>query len=443
MIGSAGIGHDDHAKHAVVFIQEVGLLGDLLFQELGVSTVFNHDLLHHLTYDDFKVLVVDFHPLQAVDVLDFIHDVLLHRRWAHDIQDVVGRDGTIRHWHSCLDEIVVLHQDVLGQWNHVLEFLTCTCFHNQLCHTWKTTCDVTRLSCHTWNLAKDHSFGHLVAFLDGQVGSNRHRIGAKHFFLLAHDQHRRVFLLVAGFCDHNFTEARLLVQLFAEGEPFFNALKGNGSLLFRDDHVVVGIPLTDRSVLFDLVSVLDKEDGAIRQHRRGQRHIGFSVHHLEFGRTRNDHHFLFAIGVGAVHRPQFIDLHHTRMFGADLVLVRNLRGCTTHVESTQGQLCSRLADGLRCNDTHCLARLDWAVGRKVFAVALRTDTLTRLASQHRTHLDFLNTRLFNGLRGLGSDLFSFCNQNLFRGGVVDVLACRTAFDSVPNAFHDFVVLTQW
>ena len=197
MIGSAGIGHDDHAKHAVVFIQEVGLLSDLLFQELGVSPVFNHDLLHHLTYDDFKVLVVDFHSLQAVDVLNFIHDVLLHRRWAHDIQDVVGRDGTIRHWHSCLDEIIVLHQNVLGQWNHVLEFFTCTCFHNhfavstldlsvaddaiyfrhhswvgwipgfeQLCHTWKTTCDVTRLSCHTWNLAKNHSLGHFVAFLD-------------------------------------------------------------------------------------------------------------------------------------------------------------------------------------------------------------------------------------------------------------------------------------
>ena len=44
---------------------------------------------------------------------------------------------------------------------------------------------------------------------------------------------------------------------------------------------------------------------------------------------------------------------------------------------------------------------------------------------------------------MGSDLFSFRNQNLFCGGVVDILACRAAFDSVPNAFHDFVVLAQW
>ena len=85
----------------------------MLLEELSVSTIFNHDLLHHLTDDDLEVLVIDFHTLQAVDVLDFIHDVFLDGRWPHDVQNVIRRHSTIRQWHARLDKVVVLNQDVL------------------------------------------------------------------------------------------------------------------------------------------------------------------------------------------------------------------------------------------------------------------------------------------------------------------------------------------
>ena len=69
---STSIGDHHHAKHAVVFVQEIRLFSNLLFQELRVTTVFNHHLLHHLTNDDLEVLVVDFHTLETVDVLNLI-----------------------------------------------------------------------------------------------------------------------------------------------------------------------------------------------------------------------------------------------------------------------------------------------------------------------------------------------------------------------------------
>jgi len=46
-----------------------------LGRSVGVARVGDLDLLQHLADDHLDVLVVDLHALQAVDLLDFVHQV--------------------------------------------------------------------------------------------------------------------------------------------------------------------------------------------------------------------------------------------------------------------------------------------------------------------------------------------------------------------------------
>ncbi len=56
---------------------------------VGVADVIDADLAEHLADDELDVLVVDFHALRAVHVLDLTQQVLLDRLFAGDPQDVV------------------------------------------------------------------------------------------------------------------------------------------------------------------------------------------------------------------------------------------------------------------------------------------------------------------------------------------------------------------
>ena len=57
-------------------------LDQLAGQELGVAGLDDRDALEHLADDDLDVLVVDRHALRAVDLLDLVDEVQLHRALA-------------------------------------------------------------------------------------------------------------------------------------------------------------------------------------------------------------------------------------------------------------------------------------------------------------------------------------------------------------------------
>ena len=68
-----------------------------------------------------------------------------------------------------------------------------------------------------------------------------------------------------------------------------------------------------------------------------------------------------------------------------------IRRCdTTRVEGTHRQLGSGLTDRLGRDDSDGLADVDELAGRERAAVADRTHTDSRLAGQHRTHLDVVH-----------------------------------------------------
>ena len=54
---------------------EVMTAGGILGRITGISDT---NLLHHLSYDDLDVLVVNGHTLKPVDLLNLVYEVLLH-----------------------------------------------------------------------------------------------------------------------------------------------------------------------------------------------------------------------------------------------------------------------------------------------------------------------------------------------------------------------------
>ena len=59
-------------EHALVFGAELELVHHFFGQEFGVADIFDLHPAHHLTRDDFQMLVVDVDALQPVDFLDLV-----------------------------------------------------------------------------------------------------------------------------------------------------------------------------------------------------------------------------------------------------------------------------------------------------------------------------------------------------------------------------------
>src|SRR5262249_57128878 len=75
--------------HAVVLFAEAELVHLLLEKERGIANVFDFDPAHHLTNDGLDVLVVDVYALQAVNLLNRVHQVSLGELFAQHGQQVV------------------------------------------------------------------------------------------------------------------------------------------------------------------------------------------------------------------------------------------------------------------------------------------------------------------------------------------------------------------
>ena len=73
----------------VVVFAEGAAIDVLTFEHGRLPRIDDAHLLQHLLHDHANVLVVDLHALQAVDLLHFVEQVLLHRARALDAQDVV------------------------------------------------------------------------------------------------------------------------------------------------------------------------------------------------------------------------------------------------------------------------------------------------------------------------------------------------------------------
>src|SRR6202021_3970811 len=82
--------------------------------------------------------------------------------------------------------------------------------------------------------------------------------------------------------------------------------------------------------------------------------------------------------------------------GFKMEVVLHTRRCSADVEGTHGELRSRLANGLRCDDADSFAHLDHLARAEVTAVAQDAAAALALAGEDRANLDALDARCLNG-----------------------------------------------
>jgi hypothetical protein len=80
-------------RNATVLILIAEPVDLFLHQELGIADVLDLDPAEHLANDHLDVLIVDIHTLQAINLLNFIHEVVLQGFHTQYTQNVVRLSG--------------------------------------------------------------------------------------------------------------------------------------------------------------------------------------------------------------------------------------------------------------------------------------------------------------------------------------------------------------
>ena len=115
-------GRPPSRDHPLVLFREAELVHLLFQQELRVAHVFDFAPPHHLANNDLDVLVADVDALQAVDFLDFVHQVRLQFLFAEDSQNVVRIERPVHQRFARLHALAFLHVDVHAARNRVFFF---------------------------------------------------------------------------------------------------------------------------------------------------------------------------------------------------------------------------------------------------------------------------------------------------------------------------------
>ncbi len=121
-VGVAGVLDLDAAHEFLVLAAELELVDDRAGQEAGVADGVDADLAEHLGDDDLQVLVVDFHALGSVDVLDLAEEVPLDGLFTRDTEDVVRHQGAFDQGIAGLDAVATVDAEVSAMGHEVLAF---------------------------------------------------------------------------------------------------------------------------------------------------------------------------------------------------------------------------------------------------------------------------------------------------------------------------------
>src|SRR5207248_3632232 len=100
------------ANDPVVLLTEAELVHLFFEKERGVANIFHFDPTHHLTNDGLNVLVVVIHALQAVNLLNRVHEVSLSEFFAQHGQQIVEVERAVNQSFASLDALAFLHVDV-------------------------------------------------------------------------------------------------------------------------------------------------------------------------------------------------------------------------------------------------------------------------------------------------------------------------------------------
>ena len=260
--------------------------------------------------------------------------------------------------------------------------------------------------------------------------------------ILIQDVHGGHLHPVVRLDDDELLQACLFVGLNLVVDTFDDIFELDLTGHLRNDNSVEGIPLGNNLVLLHCIAVVLVERTAVGHVGRQQDNACGGVDEANFCQTAHNDLCRCSSLVDNVHGAQFLELEAGIVLGLDAGIGRCVACHTAGVERTERQLCTRLTDGLCCNDADCLALLHHAAGGKVAAVALHADTLAAFAREHRTNLDGLDGAVLNFLcLGLGN-LLAGSTDELACKRMDDVMDRHATKDAVVEAADDFIAVLQ-
>ena len=290
------------------------------------------------------------------------------------------------------------HARTLGQDRRILGLARL----EQVGHARQTTGDVAGLGCFLRDLGDHvaHAHGRAILQVDDRARRQqvlRRQVGARDVEVVAvlvDDAHDRAQVLALrattlGIGDLARGQAGQLVGLLDDGDAVDEVHEADETGHFRDDRVVVRIPVGDRLAGLDLGRVLDGDGRAVGQ-LVALALAAVAVEHRQFARAR--HHRQVAAGV--LHRLEVVELDRAGGLDRDVVDRRRTRSRAADVERTHRQLRAGLADRLRGHHAHGLAEVDQVATAQVAAVAVGADAEAAFAGDGRAHLERLHAGVF-------------------------------------------------
>ena len=411
------------------------------------------------------MLVADGHALQAVDFLDFVHQISLQFLFAEDRENVMRVQRSIHQriagaqtlaflyvdvrtaGHRVLALIAVVGGDVdfalaLGDFaeaNHAVNLaddgrLTRLARFEQFHHARQTAGDVLGTGRLLGDLGKHIARTDLGAVLDHQVSSARQQVALVGLGVL--DEEGRLALFVGRIAHHPAGETGDFVDLFVEGDAFLQILEADRAADFSEDRVGVRIPLGQQLAQLDGFAIPDAETRTV-DHLVALLFAATVVHNRERARAVHGHQH----AVLAFNGVQVEEAHEAVVLGVEARLVLHAAGSTADVEGTHGELGARLADGLRGDNAAGLAELDHAAGAEVAAVAERAHAAARLAGEHRADLDLFHARALNGGGDILVDLLVDVDHDV-AVVVLDALERNAANDAVAHGLDNLAGLND-
>src|SRR4029077_5530269 len=365
--------------YAVVLFAEAELIHLLLEEERGVAHVFDLDPTHHLPGDGLDVLIVDVHALEAVNLLNGVHQIRLRELLAEDGQQIVQVERAVDPSLTGLDVVAFLHVDVHAARNRI--FLGCLAvfaFHVDLAHTLgdfavahhaidfaddrgilglagleelhdarESSGDVLGLGGFARDFREHVTGFHLVAVPDHQVGTGRHEVLLANLARGIADKNRRLMLFIAGRQRNDILrEAGNFVDLLFDGQAGAQVVERHGAGGFGEDGEGERIPFGEDLAVRDAFAFWDAETRAVNDV------VAFLFAAFliddgdEAGTVHGDGGAAAALNVFEVH-----ELDDAMVARFERGALGNAGGGSADVERTHGELCAGLADGLRGDDS--------------------------------------------------------------------------------------------
>src|SRR5688572_2110665 len=456
------------ADDPLVLFHEAELVHLLVDEELGVADVLNAHPPHHLARNHLDVLVVDVHALQAVDLLDFIDQVLLQLLLAQHVENVVRVRRTVHQRIAGADAVALLDVDVDATRDAVFARLAVRVVGHdqdlaltlddaavldvavdladdcgilglprleQFDHARQTARDVLRFCRFSGDLRQHVTGVHHVAVGDHHVGAHRHDVAADGAAVRRLDLDRRLLLLIRRVDHDQARQTRDFVEVFLDRDAVDDVLELDLALLLREDRERVRIPFDQDLAVLDGLTVLDLEARAV-DHLIALAVAALVVLHHDEAVAVHDNHVAAAGDVRPFNGLQVVVLGDALVFRIERALIRNTRRRAADVERAHRQLRAGLADRLRGDDADGQPELDQPAGREVAAVAALADAAAGGAGQHRADLYLLDAGILDVGRQLFVDLLVEVENQAALDRVDDLLERDAADDAVAQRLDD-------